>query len=86
MLGGITVLFYLPPIVSMAHGVLAQTFFVVTIFIAYSLSNARSNKNGDNYITAHICPSKALYKIMMDNEKTSVCSSFNSLSIITPKL
>ena len=49
MLGGITVLFYLPPIVSMAHGVLAQTFFVVTIFIAYSLSNARSNKNGDNY-------------------------------------
>ena len=30
MLGGITVLFYLPPIVSMAHGVLAQTFFVVT--------------------------------------------------------
>ena len=49
MLGGITVLFYLPPIVSMAHGVLAQTFFVVTIFIAYSLSKARSNKNGDNY-------------------------------------
>ncbi len=38
LLGGITVLFYLPPQVSIAHGVLAQTFFIVTIIIAYVLS------------------------------------------------
>jgi cytochrome c oxidase assembly protein subunit 15 len=41
VLGGITVLFFLPTAVSVSHGVLAQTFFVLTIFIAYSLSNER---------------------------------------------
>ena len=38
LLGGITVIFFLPPIISIAHGILAQTFFVVTILIAYCLS------------------------------------------------
>lgn len=36
--GGITVLFFLPTAVSVTHAVLAQTFFVLTIVIAYSLS------------------------------------------------
>ncbi len=34
ILGGITVLFYLPPAVSSAHAALAQTFFCVVILIA----------------------------------------------------
>jgi len=38
ILGGITVLTYLPLGVSMAHGILAQTFFCMTIAIAYFLS------------------------------------------------
>ena len=42
--GGITVLFYLPPAVSIIHGILAQTFFVMTIIIAYSLSVERETR------------------------------------------
>lgn len=38
LLGGLTVLFYLPTAVSLSHAVLAQTFFVLTVVIAYSLS------------------------------------------------
>lgn len=38
VLGGLTVLYLLPPAVSIAHGVLAQTFFILTIIIAYSHS------------------------------------------------
>ncbi|HIB96802.1 MAG TPA: protoheme IX farnesyltransferase [Candidatus Marinimicrobia bacterium] len=38
ILGGLTVLFLLPTAISMTHGILAQTFFCITIFIAYSLS------------------------------------------------
>lgn len=38
-LGGITVKFYLPVLISSAHAVLAQTFFLITILIAYVLSN-----------------------------------------------
>ena len=34
VLGGLTVLFYLPPAISSAHAALAQTFFCVTILIA----------------------------------------------------
>jgi cytochrome c oxidase assembly protein subunit 15 len=41
VLGGVTVLMKLPPLVSIAHGVLAQTFFVLTIVLAYSLSAER---------------------------------------------
>lgn len=41
VLGGITVLFYLPTAVSVSHGTLAQTFFLMTIFIGYSLSYER---------------------------------------------
>ncbi len=38
ILGGITVLFFLPTPISVIHGILAQTFFILTILIAYSLS------------------------------------------------
>ena len=38
VLGGLTVLYLLPTPVSVAHGVLAQTFLVCTIIIAYSQS------------------------------------------------
>lgn len=38
VLGGLTVLFYLPTPISVAHGVLAQTFLVLAIIIAYKLS------------------------------------------------
>src|SRR4051812_1936699 len=34
LLGGITVLFYLPPIISSAHAVVAQTFFCIAVAIA----------------------------------------------------
>jgi len=41
VLGGVTVLFYLPDAISVSHGVLAQTFFILTIIVAYSLSIER---------------------------------------------
>jgi heme a synthase len=34
ILGGITVLFYLPPLISSAHAALAQTFFCIAVLIA----------------------------------------------------
>src|SRR5437588_1053206 len=34
LLGGITVLFYLPPVISSAHAALAQTFFCIAVMIA----------------------------------------------------
>lgn len=44
VLGGITVLTYLPTPISVMHAVLAQTFFIVTVVIAYSLSYEREQK------------------------------------------
>lgn len=44
LFGGITVLFFLPPPISIIHGILAQTFFIVTIVIAYSLSSERQSR------------------------------------------
>ncbi len=41
ILGGMTVLFLLPTALSVWHGVLAQSFFVLTILIAYSQSEER---------------------------------------------
>lgn len=49
LLGGLTVLFKLPLIISAAHGVLAQTFFVITIIIAYSHSNELRTKLTTTY-------------------------------------
>ncbi len=45
ILGGVTVLFFLPAPISMAHGVLAQTFFILTILIAYSQSLERKRRD-----------------------------------------
>ncbi|HIB26289.1 MAG TPA: hypothetical protein EYO49_08195 [Candidatus Marinimicrobia bacterium] len=44
LFGGITVLFFLPPPVSIIHGILAQTFFMTTIVLAYGLSIERSKR------------------------------------------
>jgi cytochrome c oxidase assembly protein subunit 15 len=41
LLGGLTVLFFLPAPVSSGHAVLGQTFFIVTIVMAYSQSRER---------------------------------------------
>lgn len=38
LLGGLTVILLLPAWVSVSHGVLAQTFFLITILLAYALS------------------------------------------------
>ncbi len=45
VLGGITVLFFLPTFVSVGHAVLAQTFFILTIILAYSESKELAGKN-----------------------------------------
>ena len=39
LLGGLTVLFFLPTAISMTHGILAQSFFCLTIAIAFFLSD-----------------------------------------------
>ena len=44
VLGGITVLFFLPTAVSVIHGILAQTFFILTILIAYGQSIERRKR------------------------------------------
>ena len=38
VLGGLTVLFYLPPSISVAHACLAQTFLCITVALAYATS------------------------------------------------
>ncbi len=45
LLGGLTVWYGLPDAVSSAHGILAQTFFVITILIAYGLSRERQARD-----------------------------------------
>ena len=49
ILGGITVLYFLPPVISIIHGILAQTFFLFTILIAYGLSSERTNREDSGY-------------------------------------
>lgn len=46
LLGGLTVLFYLPDPISVSHGVLAQMFFILTIILAYSFSMERQEALG----------------------------------------
>ncbi len=43
-LGGLTVWYHLPVLVSSAHAVLAQTFFLITIVICYGLSKERARR------------------------------------------
>jgi cytochrome c oxidase assembly protein subunit 15 len=49
VLGGLTVLFFLPMWLSTLHGVLAQTFFLIVIFIAYALSVERHLRKEESY-------------------------------------
>ncbi len=44
VLGGLAVLFFLPVLISSAHGVLAQTFFCMTVLIAYAFCVERQNR------------------------------------------
>lgn len=44
LLGGITVLFFLPKPVSILHAILAQTFFILTVILAYSQSLERKRR------------------------------------------
>jgi len=46
-LGGLTVIYKLPDVISIAHGILGQTFFLVTITIAF-LTNKAVKENIDN--------------------------------------
>lgn len=48
ILGGLTVKFLLPVWLSSLHGVLAQTFFLITIMIAYALSCERKGRSSEN--------------------------------------
>lgn len=49
MLGGLTVLFFLPPAVSIFHALLAQTFLVLTVIVAYGLSAEHSGRMGNHF-------------------------------------
>ena len=44
LLGGLTVMLQLPAAVSTSHAVLAQSFLMLTVFVAYSLSIERSDR------------------------------------------
>jgi len=46
LLGGLTVLFFLPTPISVSHALLGQTFFILTIIIAYSQSKRPSQGGG----------------------------------------
>jgi len=45
LLGGLTVLYQLPPVISILHAVLAQTFFCLIIAITYFTSSAWESRN-----------------------------------------
>ena len=49
LFGGLTVLLFLPAYISIIHAILAQTFFVLIIFITYSLSIVDKQKLNDHY-------------------------------------
>lgn len=54
LLGGITVLFFLPTAISVSHAILGQTFFLLTIILAYSQSDEiftrlSSSENGSSF-------------------------------------
>ncbi len=53
ILGGLTVLFFLPDPISISHAILAQTFFILTILIAYSQSFERETRESAGLQTLH---------------------------------
>ncbi len=44
ILGGLTVRYFLPAPISVSHAVLAQTFLIITVIIAYGLSRERARR------------------------------------------
>ena len=50
VLGGLTVLFYLPLAISTAHAILGQTFFLITLFLAYSYSTELTNRSNERAV------------------------------------
>ena len=60
VLGGLTVWYQLPPAISIAHGLLAQTFFLLTITLAYLQSahwfSARDSAKDDTSSTSSGTP------------------------------
>lgn len=49
VLGGLTVLFYLPVAISASHAILAQTFLGLTMIIAYSQSIERGQRENEKF-------------------------------------
>ncbi len=65
VLGGITVLLFLPAPVSVAHGTLAQTFFLMTIVLAYSQSAEREKRAAQTDADAFFLKISLLFLIMV---------------------
>jgi len=64
LLGGLTVILMLPAWTSVSHGVLAQSFFVFTIFIAYAMSRERRRREAEHRNSGHpklLVPSLVLF-------------------------
>lgn len=59
ILGGLTVLYLLPAAISASHAVLAQTFLVMTIVIAYSQSKERARRAAESPRGKLPAPAKA---------------------------
>ncbi|MCH7909755.1 MAG: COX15/CtaA family protein, partial [Candidatus Hydrogenedentes bacterium] len=64
ILGGLTVIFLLPTAISLAHAVLAQTFFMLTIVIAYSLSREWAERRPDAFADARKSIAKSALLLM----------------------
>lgn len=67
LLGGLTVILMLPAWTSVSHGVLAQSFFVFTIFIAYVMSRERRLRDAENGRVGHpglLTPSLILFALV----------------------
>jgi heme a synthase len=65
VLGGITVLLFLPAPVSVAHGTLAQTFFLMTIVLAYSQSIERAQRRTETTADAFFLKSCLVFLILV---------------------
>jgi cytochrome c oxidase assembly protein subunit 15 len=53
-LGGLTVIYQLPDIISIAHGILGQTFFLVTITIAFLTNEIRKENSINSSLSTKI--------------------------------
>lgn len=48
VLGGLTVIYLLPDAISISHGMLAQTFLMITVVLAYAHSSERTERRTDD--------------------------------------